>query len=490
MGKKMENFNNPTDENTEFWYNYQVLCGVEEEFLIINNKGTLVEAADEIMMKAAEILEKDTNLLNSLKIKIRGLDAEPSPTQIEYVTLPLPPSEIENAIIAGRQLLIKSAELLGVKILAQSLHPIQSDPHPIVGTHINISVQRKGYIMTPEEIRAVYNYLWNYLPEIIAYTGNSPIYQGNFTNFISNRLLKSRVLKPNGPAKIKVPENKPALVPMRYYGRMRYTLRIGTGEDEFAKSVIANPKGDRLMDITPRGPSTNIGADKDDSPTRNRVEIRVIDVQQDHRDLIDLVFLCCASALHALALDRQNQLNIDSHHDINLKSVLEQGKNALLKRNNKKITVEESLSDWFEKIKHFQEVLGIKMNIHPIEKLNQEPLQKELKIKYNTRNIENLRRQGKKYAIVQLNSSRIVKDKSGRTYKVNSGAQLNGTLSVDYNLSFNERDGIVTNFNSINIINVLNLQDLKIPLKKEDHVLSAMTETEYLTRSFLGNFLF
>ena len=266
---------------------YQVLCGIEEEFLIIKKNGTLADVADDIMVKSAEILERDSSLLNSLQVKIRGLDAEPSRSQIEYVTLPLPPSQIEQAIIEGRRLVIKAANQIGAKILAQSLHPTQSDPNPISGTHLNVSVQKKGAIMTPEHIKAVYNYLWNYLPEIIAISANSPIYRGNINNIASNRCANSSVLKRNGFAVIEVPENRPALVPMRYYGRMRYKLKIGYEKDEFSKKVIANSRGERLVDISPRGPFCNISDDADELPSRNRVEVRIIDVQFNQQDLLD-----------------------------------------------------------------------------------------------------------------------------------------------------------------------------------------------------------
>ena len=122
--------------------NYQVLCGIEEEFLIINKEGTLVNAADELMVRAADILERDSNRLDFLQLKIRGLDAEPSPSQIEYVTIPLPPKDIAEAMEAGRKLLSDAATQLGYRIFSQSLHPIQSDPNPMCGTHINVSVQR------------------------------------------------------------------------------------------------------------------------------------------------------------------------------------------------------------------------------------------------------------------------------------------------------------------------------------------------------------
>ncbi|MFX1325697.1 MAG: hypothetical protein ACFE8N_12140, partial [Promethearchaeota archaeon] len=106
-------FHQKTKEIEEDPYNeFQVLCGIEEEFLIINKNGNLTEVADDLMVKSAEILENDTNFLNSLQVKIRGLDAEPSPTQIEYVTLPLPPDSLKEAIIDGRKLLTDAAKKL------------------------------------------------------------------------------------------------------------------------------------------------------------------------------------------------------------------------------------------------------------------------------------------------------------------------------------------------------------------------------------------
>jgi len=94
--------------------------GIEEEFLIINKNGTLAKVADDIMVKSAGILKKDQNFLSSLQVRIRGLDAEPSPSQIEYVTLPLPPESLQQAVLEGRKLLTEAAKRLGVKILSQT----------------------------------------------------------------------------------------------------------------------------------------------------------------------------------------------------------------------------------------------------------------------------------------------------------------------------------------------------------------------------------
>ncbi|TFF93916.1 MAG: hypothetical protein EU543_02495 [Promethearchaeota archaeon] len=481
-------FYEKTQDKEDFPYNnYEVLCGIEEEFFILSKDGTLREAADDIMEQAAKLLDKDENLLETLKLKIRSLDAEPSPSQIEYVTLPLPPKDLEDAVKMGRNLLVEAASKLGLKIFAQTLHPIQSNPNPIVGTHINISIHEKNYVMKPNELKAVYNYLWNYLPELIGISANSPIYQGEKTGIACNRYVKSNVLKPNGPAKFKQPEKGPALVQMQYYGRLRYNLRIGSGEDEFEKSVIANPRGARLVDISPRGPSTNVGDDKDESPSRNRVEVRIIDVQQDIKDLLDLAYLCCASAYHALFLNSTGKLLIDPYHETNVKAAVENGHNAIFKRkNNSNESISESTKRWYNEIDKFQQYLGVTIESLPVKKFKKEMLQRELSINFRTREIEKLRRRGQSYAEVRLGDSRIVSDDNANKYRVQGGARIHGNLSSDYNLEYEEKDGIVTTFSNITVINILEVQGLKIPLQEDDRILNTLSQTDYLTRRLFG----
>ncbi|MBD3215395.1 MAG: hypothetical protein GF311_22490 [Candidatus Lokiarchaeota archaeon] len=477
-------FYEKTQDIDEFPFNdYEVLCGIEEEFFIINKDGTLVEVADDLMETVAEFLSKNEDLLESVKLKIRSLDPEPSPSQIEYVTLPLPPTELEEATKMGRKLLADAASKLGVKIFAQSLHPIQSNPNPIVGTHINVSIHEKHYVMKPKELRAVYNYLWNYLPEIIGISANSPIYQGEETGIASNRCVKSNVLKPNGFAKFKQPEKGPALVQMEYYGRLRYNLRIGSGEDEFEKSVIANSRGARLVDISPRGPSSNIGEDKDDSPSRNRVEIRIIDVQQDLQDVLDLAYLCCASAYHALYLNSTGNILKDTYHETNLKAAIRDGHKAKFERGNgSSESISESVKRWFDEINEYQKYLGIEIQSLPEEKLTKEPLQKKINIDFRTKDFEKLRRRGQGYVEVRLGDSRIIEDDRRNRYKVKGGARVHGNLSSDYNLSYEEKDGIITTFKDISVINILEVQGLKIPLKENDKILNSLSETDYLAR--------
>lgn len=480
-------FHEKTKDVEDPYEQYHVLCGIEEEFLIVKEDGTLVEAADEMMQEAADILDNDRDRLENLKVKIRSLDAEPNPSQIEYVTLPLSPDKLEDAVISGRRLLIDAAGQLGVKVLAQSLHPIQSDPHPIVGTHLNISAMKKGNVMKPDDLRVVYNYFWNYLPEIIGLTANSPVYRGEEKEIASNRLAKSNVLKANGPAKIEVPDKSPALIRRRYYGRMRYNLKIGSGEDEFAKDVIANQKGQRLVDITPRGPSTNIGDDKDDSPSRNRVEIRIIDVQQDPQDVLDLAYLFCASALHAIYLDKSGYLKTDEYHQENSENAIRNGRNATLRRSkNEKESLEESLTRWMQETKKYQEYIGQNILNLPEEKIKRKPLQRGMKVDFQTKQIEQLRQQGRNFAKIRLNKSRIVSDDRGNRYKVSGGNTINGTISSDYSLDYEQKDKIITHYTKVKVVNTLEVQGLKIPLREDDEIVSTMSQTDYLTRRLFG----
>ncbi|MFX0124324.1 MAG: glutamate-cysteine ligase family protein, partial [Candidatus Hodarchaeota archaeon] len=391
--------------------NYHVLCGIEEEFLIISKDGTLVNAADELMVRAAEILERDSKRLDFLQLKIRGLDAEPSPSQIEYVTLPLPPKDIAEAMRAGRKLLSDAATQLGYRIFAQSLHPIQSDPNPMCGTHINISAQT-GDFMNVQELAAVHDYLWNYLPELIALSANSPIFQGSRTNIASNRISNSTVLRPNGPSRIQIPNRNAALVPMQYYGRMRYTLRLA-GEN--VNKVVTNPRGERLVDITPRGPLTNIGDDEDSALTTNRVEVRIFDVQQDFDYLLDLAYLCCVSALHAIYLFTTGNITPDPNHTANVERAVFNGVNAhFIRDGSQEESLQENVTRWVNETKKYQETLGIEIKKLPEIKTRFQ--QGELEVEFRTREIEELRQQGKVYCTVQLNKSRTVIGPRGRKY--------------------------------------------------------------------------
>jgi len=453
--------------------NYEVLVGLEEEFLIIHQNGTLVKAADELMKQAANILE-DNRRLDNVRLKIRALDAEPNPAQIEYVTLPLPPKELRAGIVAGRELLTDAARRLNVKILAQSMHPIQSDPHPMCGTHINVSVKQKGSLMSVEDMAAVHNYLWNYLPELWALSANSRFYLGNLTDVFSNRYLRTGILKPNESARITVPRKaKAALVPLHdYYGQDRFSLRIASGHDE--KQVITNRTGNRLVDITPRGPYTNIDQDKEQSPILNRIEVRMFDVQQKVGNLLNLAYLCCASALYAVS--SKKAINLDPHHKENIQRAVLMGRRGTLIKNGREVQISQSIAEWHRETSKFQHMLGIK--VKP-QLLSDEGtlMQKDLPVFFETRPIEILRQQGKKFVIVQFNKSVNVVDHRSQKYNIRPKSKVQGVLGVQYKLDYKEQiPNMVTHFRSIHVINILDVQGLKIPLTPKDVIITALNE--------------
>jgi hypothetical protein len=127
------------------------MCGIEEEFILINEDGALAEKADDAMVNAAEILQRDPKRLIRLRLKIRALDPEPSRAMIEYTTLPAPPTSIRDFVTEGRRLIADATQSAGCLALCQSLHPFESRPNPQAGTHINVSLRRGERLMTPDE---------------------------------------------------------------------------------------------------------------------------------------------------------------------------------------------------------------------------------------------------------------------------------------------------------------------------------------------------
>ncbi|MFX1431186.1 MAG: hypothetical protein ACFFCY_13565, partial [Promethearchaeota archaeon] len=75
-------------------------------------------------------------------------------------------------------------------------------------------------------------------------------------------------------------------------------------------------------------------------------------------------------------------------------------------------------------------------------------------------------------------------------YKITPGTQVRGTLEASYSFSYDDTDGMVTNFNGIRVVNNLVVQNLKIPLLENDHVLRGQSESESLIDRLFGDFLF
>jgi hypothetical protein len=126
----------------------------------------------------------------------------------------------------------------------------------------------------------------------------------------------------------------------------------------------------------------------------------------------------------------------------------------------------------------------------PTKKLQGEQIQKNLDIDYNTRKIEKLRQQGRVQATIQLSDPRIVKDRNGRKYRIERNTQIRGTISAGYEFSYDERDGLVSKFKGIKVINYLTVQNISIPLKASDRIVKVQSESESLIDRLFGDIFF
>ncbi|MFW9914965.1 MAG: glutamate-cysteine ligase family protein [Candidatus Thorarchaeota archaeon] len=474
---------------TDICREYRVLCGIEEEFLLINEDGSLAQQADDTMLAAAEMLRGDQKRLARLRLKIRALDPEPSRAQIEYTTLPTPPTSIRDFVIEGRRLISDAAQAAGCLAFCQSLHSFESRPNPMAGTHINVSVRRQERLMTPEEQVMVYNHCWNHLPELIAASANSPIIFGQETGIISNRIARSRVLRRNPVATLQIPEKQSQLVQQSYYGRLRYALKIGSDETE--PLVIMNSQGNRLTDITARGPYTNIDQDRDETPLRNRVEIRIFDVQTDSERLVDLCYLCCGLALHATScLGEGLEIKPDPYHDENIKRAVRDGLDATLVTLNGTISARKSINELAEEIQPYLRLMGVRF----IGSLARSPptisQRSPTALRREMQTFERLYRSARRYLIVRTGRQRTAMDpRTGQRYSVPNRTRLFGTLQARHRMKLEKGEyGLIKNFKEADPAYYLVVKGVPILMDQRDSVETAMTEEEYVRARIMGRF--
>ncbi|WP_457615407.1 hypothetical protein [Methanopyrus sp.] len=463
----------------------EVRVGVEEELFLIDEDGSLTRAADDVIVNAAELLKSDSNFLEDCWRTILGLDPEPNPAQIEYLTQPLPPDEVIEACETGRELIKKAAEELGLRVMLESMHPFESDPLPINGTHVNVMVKFKDQpYMTPKQMLVVYNWLWYNLPIIIAATANTPYCCGGKNLAASCRLLKSRVLKPNYRAAIKRLEKRPYLTKTQYYGRLRYRLRLRK-DTEFEERVVAHPDGRRLVDVTPRGPASNVTGDENDSPTRNRVEVRAIDNQKSIKYLHDVVMLIVGLSLEALYMyEIEGKLppNDPNHFD-NRRAAIKEGINATFVINKKEIDAESALLEIINRVDKFLDCLGLRF-ISPL-KNGEVELQKRPKL-----NVEYVYKDAIKYignyVEVILGSDKTVEIK-GKKYTIPKGTKVIGKLIPMASYKYRtDNKGFVKDIIKGVITLGIKRNNVEIPLDKNDKIVNIMSELEYLMRSMRG----
>jgi hypothetical protein len=445
------------------------------------------------MRYTVDLLNNAPDRLQRLQIKLRSLDPEPNLAQIEHVSLPISLDQIDDYINEGRTLVLDAAKGVGCKIFVQSLHPLESNPHPICGTHINVSTKRSGHeAMGAKEILVVYNHLWNHLPELIALSANTPIIQGEL-GAASNRVLNSTVLKPNPFAKLAVPRHQPALVQEYYYGALRSKLIIGALEEE--ARVIANKSGHRLRDITPRGPFTNISEDKEDSFTRNRVETRIFDDQRDPKRLGDLVRIVSGLAVEALChLEKGETIKEDRAHVVNRERAILDGINAnfLHEQDGKvvEIPARERVLEMIHRTEKHREMLGgLLLTDFKNGKTEVEMARSSLKVAFVTPDVERLRRSGRTIVSVRFGKVKKVSDtQTGKKYRISKGQKITGKLGIELLLTYDESTpNLVTDFKDVLMRNHIMVQSIQIPLEESDEIVAALSEDEYMMRQFYSS---
>ncbi|MHC1580964.1 MAG: hypothetical protein ACXQTC_04635 [Methanopyraceae archaeon] len=410
----------------------EVRVGIEEELFLISRRGSLVRAADDVIMEAAELLKSDHSLLDTCWEYVLGLDPEPNPAQIEYITQPVPPEKALEACKVGRELIRKAASRMRLLVLLESMHPVESDPLPINGTHVNLAIRFKDKpYMTPSQVCAVYNYLWYHLPTLIAATANTPYCCGGRNLAASCRLLKSRVLKPNRHARLERPPKRPTLTQTQYYGRLRYKLRLRK-DTEFEERVVAHPNGKRLVDITPRGPASNVTGDENESPERNRVEVRAIDNQKSLDYLHDVILLIAGLGVHGFYLyEKEGRMSYpDEHHMENRERAIRSGIEAEFVREDGIVEAREALLELIGLVEEIVDEFGLSFRSQLRNGKTELEERPSLKVE---RKFEELARYEGKEVVVRLGSDRVL-EIDGKRVRIPEGTRLVGRLTpvADY----------------------------------------------------------
>jgi len=460
---------------------YKFRVGIEEELFIVNSRGFLVKAAEPVSKVLANMLRESSELLEIARKFLFGLQWEPNPSQIEYVTHPLPIEAIREAIIFGRELIAKAAKKLGLLIYVGSMHPVQSSPFPINGTHINISVWRRNNRKLPiRTLQYVYNNIRNHLPELISLSANTPICAGEYSGFMSSRLRFSRVLKKSSFAKLR--RMPLSIVPRSKRTTFKYIILFNKPKKQEYK-LVAHETGSRLLDITPRGPITNIVEDYRKSIRETRIEIRVFDNQSDERFLIDLIKITLALALEGLhKMIRGERIKEKSNLIENRDRAIRDGIDAFFLFGNEEISAYEAVEEMIERVSEYLDALGLKLE-SPLAKLQPEIKYYGMpKILDENDILRRLILRGKNIIRVKLGSNRKLLDYFGNEINLPTNSVVGGILIRDYKLKWVGDDSkIIRRFTEIRKRYWVMTTDGYVRLMSNDEIIEAKSAAEYLS---------
>ncbi|MCR8432745.1 MAG: glutamate-cysteine ligase family protein [Candidatus Korarchaeota archaeon] len=463
---------------------FRIRVGIENELMTVNDKGFIIPAATLIVNKIIDdIVSKkvDASVLNKY---LYGIQWEPHPAQLEIVTQPFNYPNVEKNMRFIYDYLDNAAGEKNVKIYLGSMHPIQSSPFPINGTHVSISIVPKRRKVMPRKFLAyVHNNIRRYLPELIALTANSPVMASKYSGFASSRLYYSRVLKPSRYAIIK--RSKTTVIPREKRALLKYAF-IFTRDKRYENKVIVNQIGMRLLELTPRGPHTNIVEDHDSSPESSRVEVRFIDNPSTLEYLTDITNILIGVSLEAIDMLRKNEKipNRAFLSENRLRAIRDGIQAEFLGEDGEPIPARESVLGMINRIKLYLDSLGIKLKtslgdgIPEIEKFGKPVIVSECET------IQEYLNQGKVFLRIQLSSNRTLIDFSGNREAIGARV-IYGLVFPEYKLEWTTYSrNIISRFTRIYTSYWILTKRGYVKIHPDDKVISAKTPIGVLTQVF------
>lgn len=450
---------------------YKFRVGVEEEGFTLNKLGFLTQYSYLVAEDLLNMIQRDTEKLFEVRRILLGIQWEPDPSQIEYVTHPLDLEEIYEAIKFSRTTLGRCASRHELVMAFISMHPIQSMPLPINGTHINISYTGISEARRLGQLNYVANYLRNHIPEIIAATANTPVYRGINNGYTSNRLRLSNVLKKSGYSKLTI---KPfRIIPPTMRERFRYGILFERIR-RYIRRIEVSRDGDRLLDMTIRGPYTNIIEDTFKAPETTRLEIRLIDNQLDINYLNDVIVFLVGLIYEGLEKYGEGKdIKERENLDILREAAIRHGVDAEAEDGE---PLGEKIREIIERIEPHIAALGLKFKSklkHGI------PESKLLNIRIKDKNpeITRLRIEGHQWIEIKILGRRKLTKLNGETRTISKGT-YKGMVMPEYKIEFTEKNGLLKRIKKIYIKHYLYTRDGYIELKSNDTVQKSLRPIE------------
>jgi hypothetical protein len=454
----------------------QVLVGLEEELFLLNKMGFLSRFSEILLHRLVKDLSGDRDRLEKARKYLMGIQWEPNPSQIEYVTRPMGFSELEEAVKFSRKLIARAAIRTNQLIYVGSVHPVESNPLPLNGTHVNVSISSNG---TPSNklLAAIYMHIRNHLPEIIAVTANSPIMNGRIHGLGSARMMYSRVLKPSGPV---IMRKRPvSFIPWRERSKTRYGV-IFRKMKLFKSELVFDPTGDRLKEIAIRGPSTNIPEDIHTTKRSSRVEVRGVDNQATEEYLLDTALIIAGLAYEAAVLvgkgvkirERKNLQRNRSRairHGIEAEFILDGGERV--KARDSFLLMMDRIKEYIDSIGSMSS--GLREGVPEIIRIGMPEIVDQEKF-------SKLEEKNRVVATIRLSGGRDGISLTGERFHVTG--EVKGLLFPEYSLKFREENGIVRKFDRIEKRYWLLSKEGYIPLMESDDVIKAITPIGHMAK--------